>query len=249
MPSPTDRLGPEWEAGDGEAEAEAAGPRADAGPEAGRQEAQPSSPEAAMDGLPAGAAGDALKDSLSRSLSQLQQQDARLFEETGGMIAPRILRLEPCKGTGVTVEWMPVPSDAPVAHYQLEWKLLSDSKWVHTEASSRLQTTLVTKGSLRVNGAYQFRVRACGLDGTWGPFSEARPAQGVRPDGLEVASPACSAAQQGAKAGDALSMIEEEQSVVSARAPSRVASSVAAGAMSIETLQGVLSDQRQAREG
>ena len=252
MPGPTDRLAPEGEAGDGEAEAEAAGPRADAGQEA-RPEAQPSSPsspeEAAMDGLPAGAAGDSLKDSLSRSLSQLQQQDARLFEETGGMIAPRILRLEPCKGTGVTVEWMPVPSDAPVAHYQLEWKLLSDSKWVHTEASSRLQTTLVTKGSLRVNGAYQFRVRACGLDGTWGPFTEARPPQGVRPDGLEVASPTYSAAQQGAKAGDALSMIEEEQSVVSGRAPSRVASSVAAGAMSIETLQGVLSDQRQAMEG
>ena len=241
MPGPTDKLAPEWEARDGEveAEAEAASPRADAG-----QEARASSPEAATGGLPAGAAGDALKDSLSRSLSQLQQQDARLFEETGGMIAPRILRLEPCKGTGVTIEWMPVPSDAPVKHYQLEWKLLSDSKWVHTEASSKLQTTLVTKGSLRVNGAYQFRVRACGLDGAWGPFTEARPAQGVRPDGLEVPSPA----QQGAKAGDALSMIEEEQSTVSGRAPSRVASSVAGGVMNLETLQGVLGDQRQAME-
>ena len=92
------------------------------------------------------------------------------------MLAPRILRLEPCKGTGVTVEWMPVPSDAPVAHYQLEWKLLSDSKWGHTEASSKLQTTLVTKGSLRVNGAYQFRVRAFGKEtNEWGAWCAPTP--------------------------------------------------------------------------
>ena len=252
-PGHTDQLAPgeEAEGGEAEAETEAASPRADAG-----QDAQASSPaeytaEYTMGGLPPGPAGDTLRDSLSRSLSQLQQQDRRLSEDAdGGMIAPRILRLEPAKGTGVTVEWMPVPSEAAVRHYQLEWKLLSDSKWVHTEASSKLQTTLVTKGSLRVNGAYQFRVRACGLDGTGGPFTEPRPPNGVRPDGIEVPNQAQmqKSSRNNNSNNDALSMIEEEQSTVSGQRGPGGASSVSGGAMNIEMLQGVLSDQRQAME-
>ena len=72
---------------------------------------------------------------------------------------------------------------------ELEWKLLSDSKWVHTEASSRLQTTLVTKGSLRVNGAYQFRVRACNTlgDCSLSPWSAGVRRMGAPPSGGSVA--------------------------------------------------------------
>ncbi len=173
-------------------------------------------------------ANDELKNSLNKSLSQLQEQDKYLSDNR--LIAPRILRLEPTNGTGVTCEWMPVPVDAVVSHYQLEWKLMTDSKWTHTEASSKLETTLVTKGSLRPNGCYQFRVRACDPSGAWGPFTEARPPNGVRPDGIEVHTVARSEV-------GALSTISEEQSGVS------VAASV-----NLSTLQQVLSDQRQAME-
>ena len=177
----------------------------------------------------------ALKATLDQSLGKLQQQDAQLGGEKP--VAPRILRVEPANGNGVTVEWMPVPVDAVMSHYQLEWKLHNESKWTHTDASSKLETTLVTKGSLRPNGGYQFRVRACDRNGQWGPFTE--PLAPVRPDGGIFRPPRAPAMGD----LDAMSTISEEFSTVS-----RDTANAANSNVNIEMLQKVLVDQRQAME-
>ena len=134
----------------------------------------------------------------------------------------------------MTVEWI-APVDAPVSHYQLEWKLHNENKWTDTDASSKLETTLVTKGSLRPNGGYQFRVRACDRNGVWSPFTE--PLAPVRPDGAIFRSP---------RASPWATLMRSRRSARSSR---RYRHTVAAQtATDIEMLPKVLVDQRQAME-
>eukprot|EP00966_Prymnesium_polylepis_P068779 1597406-Prymnesium_polylepis.1 len=170
----------------------------------------------------------------------------------------KFIRVEASGGTGITVEWR--PDNTRFTHYQLEWKLADDSEWTHTDASSALKVTIVTKGNLKPAGAYEFRVRGCAADGVWGEFCQTSAP--TRPDGKlldgteapQLSSPAKTAGATTSRAPSVVSVAK--QSVVSA-AKSAVPTaqpSVARGTevstpgLSKETLSGVLDDQRLAIE-
>ena len=168
---------------------------------------------------------DSLRRSLAESLGRLQKSTEML---AGPSV--RITRTTPADGTGVTVEWTPRSDGPKASYYHLQWKLAQDTEWTQTEASKSIKATLVTKGNLKKDGLYQFRVRACSQEsGEWGVWST--PSVPVCPDGMD----------------DALSTIQEEATVVSSVAPSVPGANAGSG-LTMLAVQGMLADQRQALE-
>lgn len=171
---------------------------------------------------------DPLKRSLAESLGRLQKSTEML---AGPSV--RITSTKPADGTGITVEWMPRSDGPKASHYHLQWKLAQDAEWTHSDASQAIKATLVTKGNLKKDGLYQFRVRACSeQSGEWGVWST--PSVPMSPDAID----------------DTLSTIQEESTVVSSVAPS-VPGSRAGGqgsGVAMVVVQGMLADQRQALE-
>lgn len=185
--------------------------------------------------------GDAdLKRSLAESLGQLQTQTALMSAPT-----VQFVKVVPTDGTAITIEWVtrhPTGAGADPsslsARYQLEWKLESETEWSHSEASCNLKSTVVTKGNLKPDCPYLFRVRARSRDtfessGKWGPWS--LPSMPVRPDGVET-----------------LSTIAEESSEVSALSRSQAGGErsqvgdAPSERLKMDVVQGLLLDQRQA---
>ena len=199
--------------------------------EAPHQAAAPAAPASAAPAPqpPAEANGDddQLKRSLAESLGRLQVSTEML---AGPSV--RILRTTPADETGITVEWALRPDSPRASHYHLQWKLAQDAEWTQTDASRSIKATLVTKGNLKKDGLYQFRVRACSKDSNeWGTWCT--PSVPVCPDGVD----------------DALSTIAEEASdVASSVAPSVPAATRSSNGLSMEAVQGILADQRQALE-
>ena len=126
---------------------------------------------------------DALKRSLAESLGRLQTQNEQLSAPT-----VQLVKIIPTDGVAITVEWATRFGAPPASRYHLEWKLQNEDAWSNSEASRNLNATVVTKGNLRPDGAYQFRVRAKGAEsGEWGPWCA--PSAPVRPD-VQRARPA-----------------------------------------------------------
>ena len=70
----------------------------------------------------------------------------------------------------IAVDWMPPTSDA-AARYHLQWRSEEDSTWMSSAASEKISVPCCTKGHLKTNLAYRFRVRAADKDGRWGQWS------------------------------------------------------------------------------
>ena len=169
-----------------------------------------------------------------------------------------IIRVEAAGGAGITVEWR--PDNSRFTHYQLEWKLVTDAEWTHTAASSVLKVTIVTKGNLKPTGSYEFRVRGCAVDGTWGDFCS--PSVATRPDGkfadgVEAAPRTDGTTSKPDRAPSAVSAAPPVAPKMASAAAVKPAASATApsagkeasgGGLSRDTLVGVLEDQRQAIE-
>lgn len=164
----------------------------------------------------------------------------------------------------MVVEWAPQPGCPKVAHYHLQWKLVSDGEWMDTAASKKIAATVVTKGNLRPDAPYQFRVRACSKQSNeWGAW-------------CQPSVPLAPAAEPRAENDDALSTISEEASDVASAVTSKTTPAAAAAAppggaaakppepsatapkppsppasgqsLAMDVVKGLLKDQRQALE-
>lgn len=70
----------------------------------------------------------------------------------------------------IAVDWAPPASDT-AARYHLQWRSDEDRDWVSSAASEMINVPCCTKGHLRTNSSYRFRVRAADSKGRWGPWS------------------------------------------------------------------------------
>ena len=76
------------------------------------------------------------------------------------------------------------PRGADAAYFHLQWREHGTDKWQSSKASEAITVPCCTKGGLRTHVPYEFRVRARGITGAWGPFSE--PSEPCCPaDGLD----------------------------------------------------------------
>ena len=118
--------------------------------------------QAASEPLENGASTAAKSGTASGQLSEGPQVDPVQLPQLA------FARAEPTGGPAITVGWTP---SSVYNSYQLEWKLVSETEWTHSDASSSLTVVVVTKGNLIPDGAYHFRVRGRSFIGEWGPFS------------------------------------------------------------------------------
>jgi hypothetical protein len=83
----------------------------------------------------------------------------------------------------IAVDWV-APPKADAAYFHLQWREHGTDKWQSSKASEAITVPCCTKGGLRTDVPYEFRVRARGITGAWGPFSE--PSEPCCPaDGLD----------------------------------------------------------------
>lgn len=78
----------------------------------------------------------------------------------------------------IAVDWVAPASDA-AARYHLQWRSEDDRDWISSAASEKINVPCCTKGHLRTQLVYRFRVRAADKDGRWGPWS--KPSQPTSP--------------------------------------------------------------------
>ena len=70
----------------------------------------------------------------------------------------------------IAVDWVAPVSELAV-RFHLQWRSDEDKQWTSSSASENIQVPCCTKGHLRTQLAYQFRVRAADKHGKWGPWS------------------------------------------------------------------------------
>lgn len=97
------------------------------------------------------------------------------------LIVPTTPIAAPEDAFSVAIDWVP-PIAGTAVRYHLQWRNEDDREWASSAASEKINVPCCTKGHLRTQLAYQFRVRAADKEGRWGPWS--KPTEPTQPSVL-----------------------------------------------------------------
>ena len=97
------------------------------------------------------------------------------------LVLPTAPIAAPEDATSIAVDWLP-PLSGVAATYHLQWRADDETAWSSSSASEKLKVACCTKGHLRSQSTYEFRVRAADSKGRKGPWSQ--PTEQTTPDVL-----------------------------------------------------------------